>query len=85
MVFSCVLCLKETCYVHNFCETCEFIKRVCNIYGADEVKNILDRVCIRNTEQRNYKIATELKNEICNVVKEKEKEKKKVSKNTVGC
>ena len=27
MVFSCVLCLKETCYVHNFCETCEFIKR----------------------------------------------------------
>lgn len=79
MVFSCVLCLKETCYVHNFCETCEFIKRVCNIYGADEVKNILDRVCIRNTEQRNYKIAAELKKEI-----EDKKKVLKVSKSTVS-
>jgi len=64
MVFSCVLCQKETCFVSNFCETCEFIKRVCNIYGVDEVKQILERVCIRNTEQRNYKISAELKKEI---------------------
>ena len=66
MVFNCSLCQKETCYVSNFCDTCEFIKRVCNIYGAVEVKNILERVCIRNTEQRNFKISQELKKEIQN-------------------
>jgi len=66
MVFSCVLCQKETCFVSNFCETCEFIKRVCNIYGVDEVKQILERVCIRNKEQRNFKISAELKKDIVN-------------------
>ena len=40
------------------------MKRICNIYGAVECKNILERVCIRNTEQRNYKISNELKKEI---------------------
>ena len=70
-MFSCILCQKETCYIHNFCETCEFIKRVCNTYGAVEVKEILERVCLRNTEQRNYKISAELKKDIENVKKTK--------------
>lgn len=61
MVFHCSLCQKETCYISTFCENCEFIKRICNTYGAVEVKNILERVCLRNSEQRGFKIAKELK------------------------
>ena len=70
-MFQCVLCLKETCYIHSFCENCEFIKRVCNTYGAVEVKEILERVCLRNKQQMNYKITKELKEEIKNVKKNK--------------
>tara|TARA_Y100001963_G_C6660476_1_gene390197 strand:+ start:616 stop:813 length:198 start_codon:yes stop_codon:yes gene_type:complete len=58
------LCQKETCYIKNFCDNCEFIKRVCNTYGAVEVKEILERVCLRNKTQMNYKISNELKMEI---------------------
>ena len=50
-MFSCVLCQKETCLIYNFCENCEFIKRVCNTYGSVEVKEILERVCLRNKAQ----------------------------------
>jgi len=32
-----------------------------NIYGSEECVAILRRVCIRNTDQREYKITTELK------------------------
>tara|TARA_R110000765_G_scaffold257193_1_gene357480 strand:- start:181 stop:405 length:225 start_codon:yes stop_codon:yes gene_type:complete len=63
-MISCKLCNKETVFIYNFCTTCEYIKRVVNIYGAEEVKGILERVCIRNTEQRNYKISSELKKDI---------------------
>jgi len=65
-MWSCVLCESETCYVSRFCDNCQTIKRILNVYGANEVKNILERVCIRNTEQRNYKISAELKKEIQN-------------------
>ncbi len=65
-MFSCGWCEKETVYVSRFCEDCQTMKRICNIYGAKESKDILERVCIRNTEQRNYKISAELKKEIQN-------------------
>ena len=64
MVFSCAWCEKESVYISKFCETCQTMKRICNIYGAVECKNILERVCIRNTQQRNFKITTELKKDI---------------------
>tara|TARA_R100000951_G_scaffold73014_1_gene61442 strand:+ start:28 stop:240 length:213 start_codon:yes stop_codon:yes gene_type:complete len=70
-MFKCVLCQKETCLIYNFCENCEFIKRVCNTYGSVEVKEILERVCLRNKAQMNFKITKELKDEI---------EKKKTTK-----
>ena len=63
-MFSCGWCEKETVYLSKFCTDCQTMKRICNIYGAVECKNILDRVCIRNAEQRNYKITAELKKDI---------------------
>ncbi len=60
-MFSCYLCEKESCYTTFFCESCREVKRIMNIYGSEECVAILRRVCIRNTDQREYKITTELK------------------------
>ena len=65
-MFSCIWCEKESVIVSRFCENCQTMKRICNIYGAIECKDILERVCIRNTEQRNFKISAELKKDIVN-------------------
>ena len=66
-MFACGWCEKESVIVARFCENCQVMKRICNIYGAKDCKEILERVCIRNTEQRNYKITAELKKDIENV------------------
>jgi len=55
-MFYCVLCEKETCYVSKFCDDCRIIKNIMNVYGYKEVKDILEKVCIRNEKQRQYKI-----------------------------
>jgi len=64
IMFSCYLCEKETCYTTFFCDTCREVKRIMNIYGNEECVNILRRVCIRDPQQREYKITDELKEEI---------------------
>lgn len=58
-MFYCVLCEKETCYVSKFCDNCRVIKNIMNVYGYKEVKNILEKVCIRNEKQRQFKIDVE--------------------------
>ena len=40
-MLKCLLCQDETCYVSNFCPDCETIKRIVNVYGKLEVKEIL--------------------------------------------
>lgn len=63
-MFSCNLCEKETCYLYRYCDKCQAVKRIMNVYGSDEVLAILNRVCLRNCEQVGYKISAELKEEI---------------------
>ncbi len=70
-MFSCNLCEKETCYLSRYCEKCQAVKRIMNVYGSDEVLAILNRVCLRNSEQVGYKISAELKEEIKAKVKSK--------------
>lgn len=60
-MFTCQLCQQETCYVYKYCDTCQNVKRIMNCYGAKEVLAILNRVCLRNTQQQDYKITKELK------------------------
>jgi len=64
MVFTCYLCEKETVYLTRFCSPCNELKRILAIYGAEECRDILKRVCIRGQDQRDYKISAELKKEI---------------------
>ena len=54
MPFTCVLCNEETCYLSNFCDDCQVIKRITNCYGKVEVKEILKEVCLRNKKQQRW-------------------------------
>jgi len=56
MVFQCKLCEEETVITVNLCEKCRKIKHMMNIYTREIVYDVLDKVLIRNTEQRQYKI-----------------------------
>ena len=75
MPFTCVLCNEETCYLSNFCDDCQVIKRITNCYGKVEVKEILEEVCLRNKKQQKYKIdgIIKSKNELNNEIKELKK------------
>lgn len=68
-MLSCYLCEKETCYVSKFCDDCRVIKNIMNVYGYKEVRKILERVCIRTEEQRNFKITAENKKKVIKEVK----------------
>ncbi len=63
-MFYCKFCEKETCYTSNFCETCRKVKNIANVYGFKEVLEVLEKVCLRNEKQRQYKIDKELKEQI---------------------
>lgn len=60
----CYLCetnnRKTWCY---YCEKCNNIKRLINLYGLERVYDILNTVLVRTREQQNYKINIELKKE----------------------
>ena len=62
--FTCYLCLKNPVYLTYFCAPCTETKRIMAVYGSEECRDILKRVCIRGKEQRCYKISNELKKEI---------------------
>jgi len=55
-MLTCYLCGLETCYTSYFCEGCSYIKRVLNVYGRDQVKEIITKTCIRNPQQIQNKI-----------------------------
>jgi len=76
-MFNCQLCQEETCYVYKYCDNCQNVKRIMNCYGSKEVLAILNRVCLRNGEQQDFKIKRELgrekmKKKILDTIKEEE-------------
>jgi len=56
MVFQCKLCEEETVITVNLCESCRRIKHIMTCYTREIVYDVLEKVLIRNTEQRQYKI-----------------------------
>tara|TARA_R100000541_G_C1878830_1_gene82014 strand:- start:570 stop:821 length:252 start_codon:yes stop_codon:yes gene_type:complete len=56
MPFLCYLCSEETCYTTYFCNDCNYIKRILQCYGREEIKDIVTKVCIRNKQQRENKV-----------------------------
>ena len=73
-MFQCRLC-GETEYINYYCEDCSIIRRIVLTYGKLETRNILERVCLRNKKQQNYKI-TDIKKELENEEKKTIKEVK---------
>lgn len=61
MVFDCKIC-GEVQYLQYYCDDCSIIRRILLTYGKAEVREILERVCLRNKKQMNYKI-NDIKNE----------------------
>ncbi len=63
-MFVCLLCEKESLLLHRFCDSCQVVKRIMNVYGSEECREILERVCIRDNEQRLRKINLEKKTKL---------------------
>jgi hypothetical protein len=72
--FTCLLCEKESCYVSKWCDKCHRLKRTIALYG-DDVIEAVEKVFIRDKNQQNFKISTQLKKEIENKKKVLEKSK----------
>ena len=60
MVFRCLLCELEYSLISNFCPNCRVIKNIGNCYGYVQIKEILERVCLRDGKQQDYKITKEI-------------------------
>ena len=63
-MFNCYLCEEAPVYLSYFCAPCTETRRILQVYGAEETRNIIKRVCVRDNAQRNYKISSELKKDI---------------------
>lgn len=66
MIFYCVLCEKETCYISKFCDKCRKIKHHLNLSG-DRVYEILDNVLSREIDKQRNKEKLEMNKEIENL------------------
>lgn len=52
----CHLCEEETVITVNLCEKCRRIKHIMTCYTREIVYDVLEKVLIRDKEQREYKI-----------------------------
>jgi len=73
-MFNCYLCEKESCYTTWFCEDCRKIKNIMNVYGKEDVLDILNRTCLRNNNQVGYKIDTIIKSNALKKIEQTKKE-----------
>ena len=60
-MFICYLCEVESVYTSWFCNDCRKIKNIMNVYGKENVIDILEKVCLRDGKQQTYKIEKEIK------------------------
>jgi hypothetical protein len=58
-MFNCYLCEKETVYTAYFCDDCQKIKNIMNVYSKGDVLSILSQVCLRNKKQVATKVEAE--------------------------
>ncbi len=66
MVFSCVFCEEEWCYMTNLCESCRRLKHLKKIYG-ERFNSCLEKVLVRNEQGQENKETAILKEEKENV------------------
>jgi hypothetical protein len=77
-MLTCYLCNEETCLTSYFCSDCNYIKRILQCYGRDQIKEIITKVCIRNKKQMDNKI------DIIKGKLEKEEKKEESKKECLG-
>ena len=56
MPFNCYLCEQKSVYLTWFCDDCRKIKNIMNVYGKNELLEILEKTCLRDKQQIGYKI-----------------------------
>jgi len=62
MVFSCILCEKETCYITNLCDKCRRVKHLINLYDH-KVYDVLEDVLVRGNKGITNKCKKKLEQE----------------------
>jgi len=73
-MFNCYLCEKESCYTSWFCDDCRKIKNIMNVYGKEDVLDILNKTCLRDNKQVGYKIDTIIKSNALKKIEQTKKE-----------
>ena len=63
MVFLCVFCEKERCYLTYLCEGCREQKHLKLLYG-DRYDEIVKNVLLRTNNKQEHKIKEEIKKDI---------------------
>ena len=56
MVFNCGICSERLWDMSVYCVDCSVIRRIILTYGRSDTRQILERVCLRNKKQQDYKI-----------------------------
>lgn len=77
-MLTCYLCNDETVITSYFCSDCNYIKRILQCYGRDQIKEIITKVCIRNKKQMDNKM------DIIKGKLEKEEKKEENKKECLG-
>jgi|TARA_R110000796_G_scaffold33813_2_gene87458 hypothetical protein len=55
-MFLCHLCEEQTVITSNLCASCRRIKHMMSCYSREIVYDVLEKVLIRDSQQREYKI-----------------------------
>ena len=63
MVFTCVFCEEQTCYVSYLCDDCRALKHIKLTY-KDRFNQVIQSVLVRSPEKQDYKIKDEIKKDI---------------------
>ena len=63
MVFSCIFCEIEPCYISYLCNGCRALKHIKLTY-KDRFDEVIQNVLVRNQEKQQYKINDEIKKDI---------------------
>tara|TARA_R110000744_G_scaffold15980_1_gene44246 strand:+ start:332 stop:562 length:231 start_codon:yes stop_codon:yes gene_type:complete len=63
MVFSCIFCEIEPCYISYLCDKCRALKHIKLTY-KDRFDEVIQNVLVRNQEKQQYKINDEIKKDI---------------------
>ena len=63
MVFTCIFCEEQTCYVSYLCNDCRALKHIKLTY-KHRFNEVIQSVLVRTPDKQEYKIKDEIKKDI---------------------